>query len=184
MQTYQQFFSWAQTNGRLRIMRLIREGDTYSVVEFIAINSVSHRQLPLGHKHLHSVLSEDNWCSPTHYKRRHLIKLAPWCTWPKRELKTGLGCRGSPLSWVYVALSLFPRVGLGIETLTMWSTPEVEVRSRGGMLTLVTDAGQMWLMFTVSSFIPTVKKWLLKSAWSCREKTETVKKTLDCKLTR
>jgi len=38
-------------------------------------------------------------------------------------------------------------------------------------------------MFTVSSFIPTVKKWLLKSAWSCKEKTETVKKTLYCKLT-
>lgn len=37
-------------------------------------------------------------------------------------------------------------------------------------LTLVTDAGQIWkgsLIFTASSFIPTVKKWFLKSAWSC-----------------
>lgn len=36
-------------------------------------------------------------------------------------------------------------------------------------LTLVTDAGQIWngsLIFTASSFIPTVKKWLRKSAWS------------------
>lgn len=37
-------------------------------------------------------------------------------------------------------------------------------------LTLVTDAGQIWdgsFIFTASSFIPTVKKWFRKSAWSC-----------------
>ena len=43
-------------------MWLIREGGTYSVAEFTAINSVSRRhllQVTVGHKRLHSVLSED-----------------------------------------------------------------------------------------------------------------------------
>lgn len=173
------------TNGRLSVMS-IREGGTCSVAEFTAINSVSRRHLPPSHyrhKRLHSVLSEDKWCSPTHYKRKHLIKLAPWCKWPKRELKNRAGLQRKPSFLGLLGIEAISSGWLGTERLTMWSTSEVEVRSRGGMLTLVTDAGQMWLMFTVSSFIPTVKKWLLKSAWSCRRKTETVKKHLYCKLT-
>jgi hypothetical protein len=71
-----------------------------------------------------------------------------------------------------------------ISSIWLWAerlvcfTLGVRVKEQRRKPTLVTDAGQMWkgsLIFTVSSFIPTVKKWLLKSAWSCRKKEEILK---------
>lgn len=97
----------------------------------------------------------------------------------KRELTMVLDGRGGnrpSLLGIVLQQSLYAHISA--ERL-IWSTLEADVKNEGRKLTLVTDAGQRWkgsLIFTVSSFIPTVKKWLRKSAWSCRKKRRQILK--------
>lgn len=181
------FFSRAQ--GQMAVsmsLWLAREGAIYSVAEFTAVNSQLSiwifLQVSAGHERLHPVLSEDKRSSPhplqeeasDHTHSDISDKKGAWDSTVRERRPSSLGLLASPQ---IPTRAYF--LWLAWSRKTYWIHYGDGGEKQGRDLTLVTDAGQMWkgsLTFTVSSFIPTVKKWLLKSAWSYGEKDENIKR--------